>query len=194
MENTTLILLTGLIYIVGFGGLMVLRRQGLSARFALEGLALTALATVLTYAWPAISPLLFLAVLYLVTMRVRLLVDVGNLFGNRGDYSRALALLGLALRLGPDEAGRRIVLINRGVVELRMKTPEAARRTLEEALAGEQVRLGALYLAAGFYNLGLAYRRTGNNNEAVRYLRRAIEIFPGSPYARAAARALEERP
>jgi tetratricopeptide (TPR) repeat protein len=194
MINTSLlILLTGLIYILGFGALMYLRRQGLSLRFAAEGVALTALGALLAYLWPVVSPLVFLVILYLITMRVRLLVDVGNYFCNRRQCERALKIMGLALRLGPDEAGRRIVLINRGVVELRMGEPEQAHATLEQALAGTRVRLGALYLAAGYYNLGLACQRTGRQAEAVRLYNQAIQTHPGSLYARAADKALRER-
>jgi tetratricopeptide (TPR) repeat protein len=137
--------------------------------------------------------LVFVIVLYLVTMRARLLVDLGNWFTARGQYARALALYRLALRLWPDAVGRQIVLINRGVTQLRMQEPEDAYRTLGEALAEETVRPGAKYLAAGYYNLGLACRRTGREAEAIRRFNEAIDALPHSVYARAAQRALRGR-
>ena len=188
------LLLSGLIYILGFGALSYVRQQGLSLRFAIEGLVITALSTALVYLSVPISPLLFLILIYLITMRVRLLVDLGNWFSGRKEYARALSVFRLALRLGPDAVGRRIVLINRGVTELRTRDPESAYCTLQEALAEEQARPGAKYLAAGYYNLGLACRRTGREAEAIRHFNQAIETLPSSIYAQAARRALEEQP
>jgi len=185
------ILLIGLLYILGFGALSFVRRQGLSLQFTVEGLVVTALFAALSYVAP-VNPLLFLLILYLVTMRVRLLVDLGNWFTSRRRYERALAFSRLALRLGPDAVSRQIVLINRGVTQLRMQEPETARLTLEEALADEQVRLGARYLAAGYYNLGLACRRTGREAEAVRHFNEAIDVLPNSIYAHAARQALKK--
>jgi tetratricopeptide (TPR) repeat protein len=194
MHPSLLISLIGLLYLLGFGALSVGRRQGLSFRFAVEGLIVTAICAALVYASLPIHPLLFLIVLYLITMRVRLLVDLGNWFNSRRQYERALALYRFALRLGPDAISRQIVLINRGVTELSMRDPEVAYRTLAEALAGEEVKLGAKYLAAGYYNLGLACRRTGREAEAIRRFNQAISELPNSIYGRAAERALKERP
>jgi len=127
-------------------------------------------------------------------MRVRLLVDLGNWFTSRRQYSRALRLYRFALGLWPDVVSRQIVLINRGVAQLRMRQPEAAYLTFAEALADQHLRAGAKYLAAGYYNLGLACRRTGRETEAIRRFDEAIETLPNSVYARAAQRALRERP
>jgi tetratricopeptide (TPR) repeat protein len=193
MHPALLILLVSLLYLLGFGALSFMRRQGLSTRFAVEGLIITAVGAALTLASVPVHPLLFIVVLYLVTMRVRLLVDLGNWFTSRGQYGQALDLYRFTLRLGPDVVSRQIVLINRGVTELRMQEPEAARLTLEEALADESVRPGAKYLAAGYYNLGLACRRTGREAESIRHFNEAIDALPNSVYARAASRALKER-
>jgi len=140
------------------------------------------------------EPLIFLIVLYLVTMRVRLLVDLGNWFTSRKQYQRALSLYRFALHLWPDAVGRQIVLINRGVTELGMQQPEVAHRTFQEALACENARVGAKYLAAGYYNLGLACRRTGREADAIRHFNEAIDAYPHSIYGIAAQRALKERP
>ena len=192
MPSALLILLVGLLYIFGFGALSYMSREGLSLRFAFEGLILTAAAIALSVVL-SVNALIFLLVLYLVTMRVRLLVDLANWFSSRGQHRRALELYQLALRLGPDMAGRQIVLINCGVAQLRMQESEAARLTLEQALAVEAARPGAKYLAAGYYNLGLACRRTGYEAEAIGYYNKAIETLPSSLYARAAELELEKR-
>jgi len=194
VHPSLLILLIGLLYILSFGALSLLRRQGLSFRFAAEGVVITVAGALLTYFSLPLPPLLVLIVLYLVTMRVRLLVDLGNWFTSRRQYRQALAVYRVAARLWPDLAGRQIVLINRGVAELGMREPEIAYRTLTEALADEEVRLGAKYLSAGYYNLGLACRRTGREQEAVRRFNEAIDALPHSLYAYAAQQALKERP
>ncbi len=193
MDSPLVLLLIGLLFIALFGALSFIRRQGLSLRFALEGLAVTALALGARLFLLPVNPFLFLGVLYLVTMRVRLLVDVGNWLARQGHYERAMGLYDLALRLGPDQTGRQIAQINRGAALLCMGDPEAARRVLQEALGREEVRIGAQYQAAGHYNLGLACLRSGREAEGVHHLNQAIDILPYSVYGRAAARELERR-
>ena len=194
MHPSLLILLVGLLYLLGFGALSFMRRQGLSARFAVEGLIITAVGAVLVLASVPIHPVLFLLVIYLVTMRVRLMVDLGNWLTSRGRYEQALALYQFALRLGPDGVSRQITLINRGVTQLRMQEPESAYLTLEEALTNEELRPGAKYLSAAYYNLGLACRRTDREAEAIRHFNEAIDVLPTSIYAHGARQALKKRP
>jgi len=191
MHPALMIPLIGLLYLLGFGALSFMRRQGLSTRFAIEGLIVAALGAALAFASVPVHPVAFLIVIYLVTMRVRLLVDLGNWFTSRKQYARALALFRLALQLGPDAVSHQIVLINRGVTQLRMEDPEAAYLTLGEALTEEVVRPGAKYLGAGYYNLGLACRRTGREAEAVRRFNEAIDALPNSIYAHGARQALK---
>jgi tetratricopeptide (TPR) repeat protein len=186
-------LLVGVLFILGFGALSFVRRQGLSTRFLVEGLGITIVGVALTLASVPLHPALFLAVIYLITMRVRLLVDLGNWFTGRQRYDRAFGLFRLALRLWPDGVSRQIVLINRGVTQLRMQEPEAAYITLKEALANEETRQGAKYLAAGHYNLGLACRRSGREAEAIRHFNQAIDTLPHSIYAHGARQALKEK-
>jgi tetratricopeptide (TPR) repeat protein len=124
-------------------------------------------------------------------MRVRLLVDLGNWLTSRGRCKEALDLYQFALRLGPDAVSRQIALINRGVTQLRMQEPETAYLTLQEALTGERVQPGAKYLSAGYYNLGLACRRTGREAEAIRHFNEAIDTLPTSIYAHGARQALK---
>ncbi len=187
-----LILSTGLLYILGFGGLSLLRRQGLSTRFAVEGLGVSLIGVALTWVFPRFPPLLFLILLYLITMRVRLLVDLANTLLGRKRYRQAMAVYRIALHLWPDRVSRQIVLINRGVAELRAAEPATAYATLNEALADEEIKFGAHYMAAGYYNLGLAARRIGREAEAIRRFNQAIDILPHSVYAQAAYRALQE--
>ena len=191
MHPALVILLVGLLYLLGFGGLSFMRQQGLSSRFAIEGLIVTAVGTGLAFASVPVHPVLFLIVLYMSTMRVRLLVDLGNWFTTREKYDRTLALFGLALRLGPDAVTRQIVMINHGVAQLRMQEPDAAYLTLKEALGEETALPGAKYLAAGYYNLGLACRRTEREAEATRRFNEAIDTLPNSVYAHGARQALK---
>jgi tetratricopeptide (TPR) repeat protein len=196
MNSMLLTPLVGLLYILIFGGLSLLRREGLSNQFALEGLAITAAAALFSLAvGMPLNPILFLAIIYLVTMRVRLLVDVGNFLAGRGRRETALSIYEWALSLWPNRASRAVVLINRGVVELQQGRLEAAIASLEEALgAGEHGRLGLKYEAACRYNLGLAYGRSGRESEASREFNEVVSLFPTSIYARQAERALKERP
>ncbi len=193
MHPSLLLSLVGLLYLLGFGALSFVRRQGLSIRFAVEGLIITAIGAALAFFFVPLHPVLFLILIYLITMRVRLLVDLANWFTTRKRHDQALNIYRSALRLKPDTASRQIVLINRGVTELRIQDPETARLTLKEALIDESARPGARYLAAGYYNLGLACRRTGREAEAIRHFNEAIDAFPNSIYAQAARQALKGR-
>ncbi|MBN1876743.1 MAG: tetratricopeptide repeat protein, partial [Anaerolineae bacterium] len=76
---------------------------------------------------------------------------------------------------------------------LRVSAPEVAYTTLSEVLASEELKIGAHYQAAGYYNLGLACRRTSREAEAIRHFNEAIDVLPYSIYAQAARRALKER-
>jgi tetratricopeptide (TPR) repeat protein len=194
IQRYLLILFVGLLYLLGFGGLSLLRQQGLSLRFAIEGLTITALGTLAALASLPLSPILFILILYVVTMRVRLLIDLGNWFMSRRQLQRAIGLYHLGLRLWPDPVSRLMVLINMGVARLRMREPEAAYQILEEIMSQETVRVGAKYLAAGYYNLGLACRRTQREAEAIQRFNQAIDVWPNSLHALAAQKALKERP
>jgi len=192
LNSSLIICLIGFVFILGFGALSYMRRQGLSSRFAVEGLIITGVGAVFSYTVVPINSLLFLVILYLITMRVRLLADLGNGLTGRKRYEQALSVYRLALRLVPDTPSRQIILINQGVTQLCMKAPEAAVASLEEALGCEGARLGAKYLAAGHYNLGLAYRRVGREAKAIRHFNQAIDAWPASLYAAHARAALEQ--
>lgn len=192
LDPTLLLLLIASLFILTFGVLSLLRREGLSVQFALEAVGVTALlvggARLLGL---SLSPLLFVVLLYLITMRSRLAVDIANLLAQRGNYGPAFGLYRLALACWPDAAARLVVLTNRGAAELRSGQLEAAVRTLEGVLEeAQRPHLGRHSEAVCRYNLGLAYSRRGEIAKATRQFNEVIDLMPGSVYARAAAAAL----
>lgn len=195
MNPHLLIIIVGLCYIAVFGGMSLIRREGLSNQFAFEVLGITALVTVgAILTGSTVNPILFLAIAYLLSMRARLLVELANLLSARGRQRDAISLLQTALGLFPDQSTRLIVLVNMGIVQLRRQNPESAQAlfesVLEEAKGGG---LGIKYEAACRYNLGLALKRQGKEAEAVHQFNEATTVFPSSIYGRAAERALEQR-
>ena len=192
MNPLFLTALIGLFYILVFGGLSLVRREGLSNQLACEGLAITALAVVAVAAGASLHPLLFLLILYLLTMRARLLVDAGNLLSTKGWHQVALALYQFALRLRPDRIGRLSARINIGVTHLRRGTPEEAATVLEETLKSLPDNVHPKYEAACRYNLGLAYRRSEQREKALRQFRQVIDLLPSSLYAKGAQTAIRE--
>jgi hypothetical protein len=103
-----------------------------------------------------------------------------------------LDLYRLALRVGPDAAGRQIVMINWGVAQLRNQDPEGAYVTLNEVVIGVDDGVMAKHLAASYYNLGLACRRSGREAEAVRRFNEAMDAWPDSIYGQAAEKELKK--
>lgn len=195
MDPHLLILIVGFSYTVVYGLMALLRREGVTSQFLLETIVITVLVAGGGYFTnsPA-NPILFLVFLYLLTSRSRLLVDLANLLSNRGRQRDAINILQVALRLYPDKPTRLIVLVNMGIVQLRRENPESARMLLEKVLEETQDGgLGLRHKAACYYNLGLAFQQLGKEGQAVRYFKQATEVFPGSPYGKAAAKAIEER-
>jgi tetratricopeptide (TPR) repeat protein len=195
LDPTLLALLVALLYILAFGALSFLRREGLSIQFAIEGILVTLLLLGGSYLLGRpISAFLLLVVLYLVTMRSRLLVDLANIFARRGQADQASNLYRLALALRPDTSTRLIVLANRGAAELHNRQIDTAIDTLEGVLNGaNSARLGLRYETLCRYNLGLAYQIKGEDIKSVQQFNQAIELMPGSPAAQAARAALKRR-
>jgi tetratricopeptide (TPR) repeat protein len=195
MDPNLLLLLVACLFIVTFGGLSLFRREGLSAQFAMESLALTALLVGVPWLLGRqISPYLFVILLYLVTMRSRLLVDLANTFATRDRYDPAFRLYRLSLAWWPDAASRLIVLTNRGIAELRSGQVDTAIDTLEGVLAvNERSCLGRRYEAACRYNLGLAYEQKGEDGKAVAQFNEVIDVLPGSSFGQAAQARLQRR-
>jgi tetratricopeptide (TPR) repeat protein len=195
MTSPLLTLLVGLLYIVVGGGLSLLRREGLSVQFALESIVLTGLfsgAALLTSYEP--SPVLVLVVLYLVTMRVRLLVELGTYYARRGNFGLAEKIYGFAPRLFPAPADKLLVNVNWGAARLQQGQLDEAITLFKGVLTkhGEGY-LGVKNEAASHYNLGVAYRRKQMENEAVVEFKQVLEIWPVSIYARRAEAALQKK-
>jgi tetratricopeptide (TPR) repeat protein len=195
MNLYTMIIILGFSYALLFGFLGYLKREGISIQFISEAVAITLVIAGIGYATGSeVNPLLFLAFVYLITMRARLLTDVANFLSNRGRQRDAIAVLQVAMRLFPDRQTRLIILTNMGIVQILRKNPESAesilRSVLEESKEGG---LGIRYRAACEYNLGIALRALGQDSKSVKHFREAVEIYPGSAYGKAAERALEER-
>lgn len=195
MDPNLMILIVGLSYALVFSLMAMLRREGLSSQFLLEVLLLTALiAGGGTLSGSTAHPILFLVFLYLLTMRARLLTDLGMLLSNRGRQRDAIRAMQVALRLLPDPPTRLIVLLSMGVVQLRRQNPASAQELLQMSLeTGQAGGLSLRNRAAAHYHLGLAVQRQGKDAQAVHHFHQAVESFPGSPYGREAERALEQR-
>ena len=193
MNPHLLLILVALLYILMVGGLSALRREGLSLQFALEVIVVAGLAVVFSLVTgQVIHPAIFLIVIYLATMRARLLVDLGNLLARRGYHDRASNLYNLALQLKPDGPGRQIVTLNLAVHRLKRGQLSQAVTMLENLLTDSQGHLGLKYEAAARYNLAVGYRRQGNETKAVVEFNKVIDVMPGSLYASSAQIALEK--
>jgi tetratricopeptide (TPR) repeat protein len=194
MNPHLLILLVALLFILVFGGLPVLRKEEPSLRLAVEVLVFTSLSLgVSLLTGLSLNPVLFLIFLYLIVMRCRLLIDLGNLLSSRGYHQLALSVYRLAMRLEPDFPIRLMALISYGAVLVRMGALEEAIRILEEVLEKGRERLQPKHESACHYNLGVAYLRLGRESRAVREFNETIDAWPLSPYAQGAKAALERR-
>jgi tetratricopeptide (TPR) repeat protein len=196
VNSLLLLVLVGLFYILIVGGISLLRREGLSGQFALEALAIIALAILIGAAiGTTFDPILLFILLYIVTMRARLLTDLANLLFKRRGYAAAERLYRLALRLLPNRTGRFIVLINWGVARSQSGDIEGAIATFKDVLvvADERGGLGAKYEAACRYNLAVAYSKAGDDVKAAQQFNQVIEKFPVTVYGQAAERALKKR-
>jgi tetratricopeptide (TPR) repeat protein len=193
MSLYTMIGLIGLLYIVIFGGLALFRREGLSTRFAVESLIITAVFTILAYLTPIqIHPVIFLILLYLVTLRVRILSDLGIMFARRGNYTQARGIYNLAAHLWPDQTGDLIIKVNLATLLLQNKQLSESIAMFTEALSeANKPFLGVKYEAAAHYNLGVAYLRSEKPSMAMIEFNNVLETWPASLYARRASEAME---
>jgi len=196
MNPHLLVFLIGLFYILIFGILSIIRREGLSTQFAIEAFIATSLVVVIGWLTNiAVGPLAFLIFIYLITMRGRLLVDLANLLSSRGRQRDAIKVLQWAERLLPDRSTRMVIQVNMGIVQLRRENPESAQQLFEDVLKDMDAGggLGIKYEAACRYNLGQALMKQEKEVEAVRQFNETTIIYPNSIYAKAAARILERR-
>ncbi len=194
MNPYLVIVFTALLFILVVGGLSLLRREVPSLRLVVEVLALTALSIGISILiGVTLHPILFFIFLYLITMRCRLLIDVGNLLSSWGYHQAALSAYRLAMRLEPDLPTHLTALISYGAVLVRVGALEEAIRILEEVGEKYGEGLHPKYQSACHYNLGVAYLRLGKESRAIREFNHTIDAWPLSPYAQRASAALERR-
>ncbi len=194
MSSPILFLMIGFAYILIWGGLSFLRQEGFSLRFVLEVIliALTFIGLV-QLGGVQLHPVLFFIILYLLTMRARLLADLGNMFAKRGQFERADKLYNLASKLWPDATNRLILKINQGTSLLQQKKLDEAIAIFDTILEqAKQDDLSAKYEAATHYNLGVAYLRKNMDARASIAFNAVIDTWPASEYARRAEAALEK--
>jgi tetratricopeptide (TPR) repeat protein len=188
-----LLILIALLYLLIVGGLSALRREGFSLQFAVEVIVVAGLLVALSLVTGSvIHPVICLIVIYLVTMRARLLVDLGNLLARRGHHQQATNVYSLALQLRPDSPSRQIVSLNQAVGQLQRGQLAQAIAVLENLLTDSQHHLSPKYEAAARYNLAVGCRRQGNEAKAIVEFNKVIDVMPGSVYASSAQIALEK--
>ncbi len=192
MNQFGMLLLEALLFALCFGALAWLRGEGLPKRLALEVLVVTVVLLGGSAALGApLHPVLFLALLYLITMRSRLLVDLANWLSGRGKHDAALGVLVQAERLAGDATTRLLVAINRGVVRIRQNRCDEAIEELNSALAGlPDAPCGKRNEVACRYNLAVANLKAGQESAATEQFSAVIGLLPNSLYARAARAAL----
>lgn len=192
MGNPGILLLEGFLFALLFGGLSLLRRENLSARFAMEAVIVTVFfAGLAALTEIQIHPVLFLIIIYLITMRVRLLVDIANGLARSRKYASAESVYALAERMWPDQTGLLILHVNWATARLQSGDLEGAitafRNILQKAGLGY---LGVKYETAAHYNLGVAYSRKGMEPQAMQEFNAVLDTWPASEYARRASDAL----
>ncbi len=187
--------LIGLLYIVVFGGMALLRREGLSIRFAVESVCITAIAVILVVLTPIqIHPTVFLLLLYVITLRVRLIVDLANFIARRGRYTKAERIYDLASHLWPDQTSRLILNVNQATLLLQENKLDESITLFTDVLGqANHGSLGVKYEAAAHFNLGIAYLRQNNGSKATIEFNSTIDAWPASLYAQRAQQALERQ-
>ncbi len=182
-------------YIVFFGLLSKFRRERLSVQFAFEALAFTAILAGLVWMTNfSLHPAINLFLLYIVTMRVRLLTELGTFFARRNQFEWARFLFDIAQHAFPDPSASVILKMNRAVLLIKQNLLNEGIELLEGLLKGEEAAyLGAKYEAAAHYNLGVAYLKAHKDALAVVELNKTIETMPLSEYAVRAERALKQK-
>jgi tetratricopeptide (TPR) repeat protein len=195
MRPSLVFVFVGFLYVLLFSCLALIRREGISVRFILEASILTGLVAGLAAVTEVeANPILFLLVIYLFTMRVRLLVDFGNLMARRRHYRAASRIYRLGLRFWPDDANRVAVQINQGVLSLQTGQLDEAIEMLRGTLDfGNKVSLSLKQQSGCHYNLGVAYERKGMDVQADAQFKTVLDLWPGSEFASHAAAALERR-
>jgi tetratricopeptide (TPR) repeat protein len=187
--------LIGLLYIVVFGAMAIFRREGLSTRFAVESLCITAIAIILVLFTPIqINPVIFLLLLYLITMRVRILVDLANTLAGRGNYLQAEKIYNFASHMWPDQTNDLIIKVNHAILLLQKNRLDECITLFNDILSqANKGYLGVKYEAAAHYNLGVAYLRKENRSKAMIEFNAVLDTWPASVYAQRAQKALQRQ-
>lgn len=194
MNTNLLIAILGGFFVILFGLISTLEREGISLQFILEVILLTSLAAGGGYLTdkPA-NPLLFLLFIYLITMRSRLLSDLANFLSKRGRNREAISMLEVAQRLLPDRPTKMIIELDMGIAYLRDHQFEVSQAHLESVLEkAEKGGLGIRNRTTCLYYMGHALLQQGQISRAKRALRSAEKLFPNSPYGKAATQSLSD--
>ncbi len=188
------LVLIGFLFILVFSALALFRREGLSPQFVLESLIV--IMTLVGGSWLLgyqLGPIPFLILLYAITMRSRLAIDLANMLLYRKRPDLALRIYSLALRWWPDPASRFRVLTNRGAAELYLDQADQAIVTLRGALEADPLPpFSQRYEAACLYTLGRALELQGDMDGALAEFTRASQVLPRSDYGQAARDALQK--
>ena len=187
------LVLIGFLFILVFSALVLFRREGLSPQFVLESLIV--IMTLVGGSWLLgyqLGPFPFLILLYAITMRSRLAIDLANMLLQRKRQDLALGMYGLALRWWPDTASRFRVLTNKGAAELYVGQVDQAIATLRGALETDPLPpFSQRYQAACRHTLGRALELQGDMDGALAEFTRASHVMPRSVYGQAARAALQ---
>lgn len=188
-----LVPLVGVLYAGFFSALSYMRQEGTSPRFVAESLVVTAgLTAGAIFTGASLYPVVALVVLYVATMRCRLALDLANNLARRGPSPTVERLYTLANSLLPDNLTRTLIGINHGTARLLHGEPAQAQTLIEDALRGFDGRIPPKYEASARYNLGVAYRRQGQEDQARREFQKVIDLVPeNTTYHVRAQRALE---
>jgi tetratricopeptide (TPR) repeat protein len=194
MNTNLLVAILGGFYAILFSLISTLEREGISLQFLFEVLLLTSLAAGGGYLSGTLAnPFLFLLFIYLTTMRSRLLSDLANFISKRGRHREAISMLEVAQRLLPDRSTRLVIQLNLGIVYLRTHQFDLSQSHLESVLEkAETGGLGIRNRTACLYYVGHALLQQGQISRAKKSLRSAINLFPNSPYGKAAAQSLSD--
>jgi tetratricopeptide (TPR) repeat protein len=193
MSLQTMIAWIGLLYIVVFSGMSILRREKVSIRFVVESICITAI----TYVLVAYTPLqihsaIFLLFLYGFTLRARLLVDLANFFARNGKNKLADKVYQLASHLWPDKTSKTIINVNRAIFLVQDNRLDESIVLFTQLLNPEDKKyLSARFEAAVHYNLGVAYLRKDDHSVAEIEFNTVVETWPNSPYAERSQQALD---
>ena len=193
MSLQTMIAWIGLLYILVFSGMSILRRDKVSIRFVVESICITAITYALVaYTTLKIHSAIFLLVLYGVTLRTRLLVDLANSFARSGRNKQADKLYLFASRLWPDRTSKTIINVNRAIFLVQDNRLDESIALFTQLLKPEDKKyLSARFESAVHYNLGVAYLRQDNQSLAEIEFNTVIESWPTSPYTERSQQALD---